>query len=195
MTTFEGELIVYAAMAALVMGSFGVALLQKNKRDALLDAQAGKRGGEFVKGGLFRRSEARLPCKGNTLIVYCIPGSRNRPAHTIASLRVETVMLPALDILRNDLAQKIMGAFGRERILMNDEEFDRKVIVRGEDPLLARRILTNDMQQRFLDPALRALELRVSQQNIQVKMSSIPANEETFDCFIDTVFAVLQRLV
>ncbi|MBV6396188.1 MAG: hypothetical protein HFACDABA_01781 [Anaerolineales bacterium] len=195
MTTFEGDLIIYAAMALLVMISLGAAALQKNKRDALLAAQAEKRGGTFAKRGLFRHSEARLPCKGNTLIVYCMPGSRNSPARTIATLHVETMILPAFDILRNDLTQKIMGAFGRERILLNDEEFDRKCIVRSEDPFLAQRILTSDMQRRFLDPTLRSLELRVSRQNVQVKMLSIPSNEETFDYFIDTVFVLLQKIV
>ena len=88
-----------------------------------------------------------------------------------------------------------MGAFGKERILLNDEEFDRKCIVRSEDPFLPQRILSSDMQQRFLGQTLRSLELRVSAQNVQVKMLTIPTNEETFDYFIETILAILQKLL
>lgn len=191
----SSDIFFYLIFAVMLLVSLGVAFFQQSKRKELLANQANKRGGELVKGGLFRRSELRLPYKGNTVVIYCVPGSRNSPSRTIATLRTETVMLPTLDILRNDLTQKLMGAFGKERILMNDEEFDRKCIVRSEDPLLPQRILSGDMPQRFLGQTLRSLELRVSQQNIQVKMLTIPSNEETFDYFIDTVFAILQKIV
>lgn len=195
MTTFNGDLVIYVFMGAMIMLSIGIAFFQQSKRNELLADQAAKRGGELAKDGFLRRSELRLPYKGNKLIIYFMPGSKNSPSRTIATLRTETVMLPTLDILRNDLTQKLMGAFGKERILINNEEFDRKCIVRSEDPFLPTRILSNDIQQRFLGQTLRSLELRVSQQNIQVKMLTIPSNEETLDYFIDTVFAILQKIL
>lgn len=195
MTTFNSDLVIYAFMGVMIVFSIGIAFFQQSKRNDLLADQADKRGGELVKGGLFRRSELRLPYKGNTLIIYFMPGSKNSPSRTIATLRTENAMLPTLDILRNDLTQKIMGSFGKERILMNDDEFDRKCVVRSEDPLLPQRILTNGMQQRFLGQTLRSLELRVSQQNVQVKMLAIPRDEETLDYFIDTVVTILQKIL
>lgn len=65
----------------------------------------------------------------------------------------------------------------------------------SEDPFLPQRILPGDLQQRFLDRSLRSLELRVSPQNVQVKILAIPRNEETFDHFIDTILAILQKLL
>jgi len=195
MSSFIGDYLIFVFMGAMLILTIGITIFKQTKHNELLANQADKRGGELVKGGLLRRTELRLPYKGNTLIIYFMPGSKNSPSRTIATLRTETMMLPTLDIQRNDLTQKLLGAFGKERILMNDEEFDRKCIVRSEDPLLPQRILTSDMQQRFLGQTLRSLEVRVSQQNVQVKMLTIPSNEETFDYFIDTVFAVLQKLL
>ena len=191
----SSDIIPYLFFGTVIAVSIGITILQQNKRDKMLANLAKKRGGGIKKGGLFRYSKLRLPYKGNTLIIDSLPGTTHGSSRTIATLRTETAMLPTLDILRNNLTQKIIGSFGKERILMNDEEFDRKCIVRSEDPLLPQRILTSDMQQRFLGKTLPSLELRVSQQNVQVKMLSIPGDEETFDYFIDTVFAILQKIL
>ena len=195
MISFDSEYLVFLFMGALFMISIGFAFFQQTKRDELLANQADKRGGEFVKGSLTRHSILRLPYKGNVVVIYSRPGSKNSSPRTIASMRPNDITLPTIDILRNDLTQKIMGAFGKERILLNDEEFDRQCIVRSEDPFLPQRILLGDLQQRFLDRTLRSLELRVSAQNVEVKMLTIPGNEETFDYFIDTVFAILQKIL
>ena len=182
-------------MGVVLLFGVGIAFIQQNKRNEIFANQADKRGGEFVKGTLFRRSELRLPYKGNVLVVYSLPGGKNRAPRTIATLHLEQPALPTMDVLRNDLAQKIMGALGRERVLLNDEEFDRQCVVRSEDPYLPQRILSADLRGRFLDRSLHLLELRVSAQNVQVKILTIPSDEASFAYFIDTALAILQKLL
>jgi hypothetical protein len=195
MTSFDSDSLLLLFMGAVFIISIGFAIFQRSKRDELLANQAVKRGAEFVKGSLTRHSILHLPYKGNVVVIYSRPGSRNSSPRTIASMRPNGMTLPTIEVLRNDVTQKIMGAFGKERILLNDEEFDRRCIVRSDDPFLPQRILLGDLQQRFLDRTLRSLELRVSAQNVEVKMLAIPRDEESFDYFIDTVFAILQKIL
>ena len=75
------------------------------------------------------------------------------------------------------------------------EEFDQKVVVRGEDQYMIQRLLTADVKQRLVDPSLRALEVRIKPQEVRVTMQSIPSNEEGYDAFIDTVMAILQTIL
>lgn len=190
-----GTIFTLIVIGASILFGLWAGIAQRNKRRDLFAAQAAKRGGEVVTGGILQRLELRLPYKGYTLVIYSRPGSRNSPPRTVATLRPEGVLLPTLDILRNDLVQRITGAFGRERILLDDEEFNKHIVIRGDDQLLARRILTPEMQRRFLDRTLRSLEARISQQNVQIKMMVVVTTNEVLDYFIDTTFAILQKIL
>ena len=179
---------------ALLVVVIVVSAYQNKRRKEMLAQQAEKRGGEFSDGGFWSRSELRLPYKGNTILIYSIPGGKNRPPYTYAEMKSSAPTLPTLDVLRNNLSQKIMGAFGKERILLDDEEFDRQCVVRGEDELAARRILTASVRNRFTDGSLRTLEVKMNPKEIKFIMQSIPSNEEEYDNFIDAVFLVIKNL-
>ncbi len=174
--------------------AIAASMAQNKKRGAILTAQAEKRNGEVRRTGL-GRWELRLPVKGQTVLIYSVPGSRYSPPRTLAVLKSDTVMLPVIDITRNNISQKIMAAFGRERAITNDEDFDKEMVVRGEDQYMIQRLLTADLKQRLMSRSLRGLEVKIKPQEVRVTMLTIPANEEGFDEFIDTVLAILQNIL
>jgi hypothetical protein len=188
---FSLAIVLVIALIAIVASVY-----QSRRRKEMLTRQAEKRNGELAKSGFLRRWELRLPYKGNTVIISSVPGSRYSPPKTIAAMKDDTARLSTIEIMRNDIGQKIMEKFGKERILTNDEEFDKQYAVRGEDPFLAQRLLTAELRPKLLEySGMRSLQIKITPQEMCVTMFSIPSNDETYDNFIDTVFSILQKVL
>jgi hypothetical protein len=190
----EDAMIVSVILIVTLLSVVG-AVYQSRRRGEMLARQAEKRNGEVTKSGFLGRRELHLPIKGSTLLVYSIPGSRYSPPKTFAILKSDSLHLPPIEITRNGVGQKLLGAFGRERILVNDEEFDRQFVVRGEDPFTAQRLLTADIRQRFMDRSMRSLQVKITSQEVRVTILTIPSNDDAYDNFIDTVFSILQKIL
>jgi len=186
--------IIFIMLALIVLG-LAIGLFQSKKRGEILTLEAEKRGGEFSKSSLFGRQELRLPFKGNTVLIYSVPGSRYSPPRTYATLKSDTINLPAIGIAPNSVSQKLIGAFGKERYLTNDEEFDKKIVVRGDDPFALQRLLGTDVKQKLTDGSLRNLEVKFKPHEFQFTIQAIPSNEDGYDNFIDTALLLLQKVM
>ena len=166
-------------------------------RDEMLARQAEKRGGEFsrgVLGGWGSSSELRLPFKGNIVRIYSVQGGKNRSPQTCSEMKFSTPTLTNLEVWRNDPSQKIIDMFGKERIMTDDEEFDRLYVIRGDDPLVARRVFAPALRQRLTEQGVRAQYVRINPTLFKISILGIPNSEEDYDIFIDTVFLALKNL-
>ena len=187
--------ILFIVVAFLLVGVI-FAVYQNKRRRELLTNQAEKRNGELTKSGFMGRWELRLPYKGNTLVIYSVPGSRYSPPKTYAILKDDSARLPTISIGRSGLGQKIMDKFGKERLLTNDEEFDRQFVIRSEDPFMAQRMLTAELRPKLIERSgMRSLQIKISPQEMRVTTFSIPSNEDDYDNFIDTAFLILKNIL
>jgi hypothetical protein len=184
-------IVLVSALIAIV-----VSVYQTRRRKEILTQQAEKRNGELAKSGFLGRWELRLPYKGNTLVIYSVPGSKYSPPKTFAILKDDSARLPTISIGRSGLGQKIMDKFGKERLLTNDEEFDRQFVVRSEDPFIAQRMLTAELRPKLIERSgMRSLHIKITPQEMRVTTFSIPSNEDDYDNFIDTAFLILKNIL
>lgn len=172
-----------------------VGVYQNRQHLAILNAQAEKRGGEVVRNNIFSRAELHLPFKGITIKVFALPGNRYSPPRMLATVRSDSALFPAINVLRNTPMQKLLGSFGRERILTGDEEFDKRCVVRADDSYTVQRLLTPTVRLCFLDPFLRSLELKASPQSIQIQIYSYSKDDEAYDHFIEAALTILQGIL
>ena len=191
----SNDILMLLFVLTVVVIAIVVSVYQTKKRGDLLRGQAEKRNGTVTKRSFLGRWELRLPFQDSSVLIYSVPGSRYSPPRTYAILKLDSPRLPTIEIMHNGLAQKLFNALGRERILTNDEEFDRQIVVRGEDQYSAQRLLTADLKQRIVDRSLRALDVKIIPQEVRVTIQAIPSNEEGYDNFIDLVFLILQKIL
>ena len=191
----EADLIV-AAFVILVWGAvFGFLFFRSKAHEDRLTFQAEKRGGTFVKGGLFKQAELRIPFKEWTVVISPIPGSRYRSSRTVAQVRVDAPRLPIILMERNYLLQKILAAFGRERLLTGDEEFDHRWVMRTSDTLAAHKLVTAEFKEKLEERILRTLVVKIQPLELSLIIVAIPSNDEEYDIFIETIFLILRKFL
>jgi len=191
----SSDLIVAAFFAIILSVVLGIAYIQNKARGERLARQAEKRGGEIVKGNLFRLAELRIPVKDVVIAIRTAPGSKYSPPKTIAQVKLDSPRLPAVRFLRNDLMQKALTAFGKERLLTGDEEFDSRWVVQADDPFIIHKLVTAEFKSRLAERVLRSLDIRIQPQEASFTIITIPSDDEGYDNFIDTVVLVLQKFL
>jgi len=189
------DLIVAAFVAVIVIIVVSIATIQTKARDERLMRQAEKRGGEIRKGSLFRLTELLVPFKDVVIAIRTVPGSKHSPPKTIAQVKLDSPRLPTVRILRNDLLQKALTAFGKERLLTGDDEFDSQWIVQADDAFTVNKLVTAEFKSRLAERMLRSLDIRIQPQEVSLTIMSVPSNDESYDIFIDTVVLVLQKIL
>ncbi len=170
-----------------------IGIAQRKKREEMLTRQAEKRGGQVARPGLFRRTKLLLPYQGETLQIYSIPGSRDRPPRTVAQVQCDSPRFPEIRIAQNNLWRKFQGLLGKERILTGDDEFDSKFVMITEDQYWILRFLTDDFKKALLHSPFRSMDINIKPQDFRVTVMSIPRSDEEYDLFIDTVLSILQK--
>jgi hypothetical protein len=113
----------------------------------------------------------------------------------VAQVNLTAPRLPALHLVHNGLWQKMMGAFGRERALTGDEEFDSQWAIRSDDRLAAHKLSSPDLKDKLSDRIFRHLNLRLEPQQMNMTTLAIPSDEEQLNRFIDTAILVLQKFL
>lgn len=189
------DLIIAAFVAIIVMIVLGIAYIQTKARDERLMRQAEKRGGEIRKGSLFRLTELRIPFKDAVIVIHTVPGSKHSPPKTIAQVKLDSPRLPIVRILRNDLLQKALTTFGKERLQTGDDEFDSQWIVQADDAFIVNKLITAEFKSRLAERMLRSLDVRIQPQEVSFTIMSVPSDDESYDIFIDTVVLVLQKIL
>lgn len=184
---------VFITLTLLIVVS--VVYFQHKTRKERLAHQAMKRAGEIRKGGFFKPAELWIPFKETVIVIRTMPGSKYSPPRTVAEVKLDLPRLPAIRILRNDLWQKTLTKFGRERFPTGDDEFDGKWIVQADDPFMAQKLITAEFKARLGERILRSLDIRIQPQQVSFTITAIPSDDEGFDHFIDTVVFVLHKIL
>ncbi len=189
------DLIMGVLVTGILIFAVILAYLQSRNRGKRLAFQAGKRGGEIHKGGLFSMSELWIPFKDIVIVIRPVPGSRYSSPKTIAQVKLGSPRLPPIRIQRNDLWQKTLTAFGRERLSTGDEEFDSRWVTRVDDPLTVQKIVTVELKARLTERILQSLSIFIQPEEATFTIRTIPSNDEGYDQFIDTVLSVLKIIL
>jgi hypothetical protein len=188
------ELYIFVFFAVIVAIILAAAAIQSRKQEVLLTRQAEKRGGQVEAGGLFGRTNLLLTYNGIPIQIYSIPGGKSRPPRTVAESKLDSPRFPSLRIARNSLWQKMLGAFGKERILSGNEEFDNKFVVTGEDTSAAHKATADDVKAKLLEFPFHSLYIDIQPLVLRVSIQSIPRDDDGYDQFIDIVNLVLQKI-
>jgi len=189
------EVLLVLVLFAVFGSVMAFAVLQSRAQSARLTRQAEKRGGEIHKDAFWKPSELRLPFKDSIIAIRVIPGSRYSSPKTVAQVKLDSPRLPALRLTRSSLLQKMLAAFGRERLLTGDEEFDRLWTLTTEDRFAAQKLATPDFKAQLEQRLFRSLVMDVSPQEFSFTIGVIPSNDEALDVFIDTVILVLNKFL
>ena len=173
---------------AIVMAiGLAAAAIHSGKQTAPLTRQAEKRGGQLEAGGFLGRTDLLLTYNGIPIRVYSIPGGKNRPPNTGAESKQDSPRFPTLRDVRNFLLQKMLGVFGKERLLTGNEEFDDHFVVTGENPSTAHRVIPDDLKAKLPEFPFHSLAIDIGPQVLRVSIRSIPQDDEGYDQFIDIV--------
>lgn len=191
----EANLMVLAFVVLLMIVALGFAYLRSRAYENRLALQAEKRGGKFEKSGLLKQARIQIPYKEWQVVVYSTPGSRYSPPKTIAQVKVDTPRLPAIQLERNYLLQKILAAFGRERLLTGDEDFDRRWVVRASDTMMVYKLVTPELKAKLEERILRSLGVNIQPMELSLTITTIPSSEEEYDIFIETTMLVLRKFL
>ena len=191
----EANLMVLAFVVLLMIVALGFAYLRSRAYENRLALQAEKRGGKFEKSGLLKQARIQIPYKEWQVVVYSTPGSRYSPPKTIAQVKVDTPRLPVIQLERNYLLQKILAAFGRERLLTGDEDFDRRWVVRASDTMMVHKLVTPELKAKLEERILRSLGVNIQPMELSLTITTIPSSEEEYDIFIETTMLVLRKFL
>ena len=191
----EANLMVLAFVVLLMIVALGFAYLRSRAYENRLALQAEKRGGKFEKSGLLKQARIQIPYKEWQVVVYSTPGSRYSPPKTIAQVKVDTPRLPVIQLERNYLLQKILAAFGRDRLLTGDEDFDRRWVVRASDTMMVHKLVTPELKARLEERILRSLGVNIQPMELSLTITTIPSSEEEYDIFIETTMLVLRKFL
>jgi hypothetical protein len=191
----EANLIVLAFVILLMMAVMGFAYFRNRAYENRLALQAEKRGGKFEKSGLLKQARIQIPYKDWQVVIYSTPGSRYSPPKTIAQVKLDAPRLPVIQLERNYLLQKILAAFGRERLLTGDEDFDRRWVVRASDTLAVHKLVTPELKAGLEERILRSLVVNIQPLELSLTIAAIPSSEEEYDIFIETTMLVLRKFL
>lgn len=191
----NADLIVVAFAILVWVAVLGFAVLRSKAHEKRLALQAEKRGGKFEKGGLLKQSRIQIPYKEWQVVVYSTPGSRYSPPKTIAQVKLDAPRLPILQLQRNNLLHKILAAFGRERLLTGDEDFDRRWLIQTPDPLTLHKLVTPELKAKLEERILRSLVINIQPMELSLTIATIPSSEEAYDTFIETTMLVLRKFL
>ena len=191
----EANLMVLAFVVLLMIVALGFAYLRSRAYENRLALQAEKRGGKFEKSGLLKQARIQIPYKEWQVVVYSTPGSRYSTPKTIAQVKVDTPRLPVIQLERNYLLQKILVAFGRERLLTGDEDFDRRWVVRASDTMMVHKLVTPELKAKLEERILRSLGVNIQPMELSLTITTIPSSEEEYDIFIETTMLVLRKFL
>ena len=186
------DLIMGVLITGILIFAVILVYLQSRNRGKRLAFQAEKRGGEIHKGGLFSMSELRIPFKDIMIVIRSVPGSKYSSPKTIAQVKLDSPRLPPIRIQRNDLWQKALTAFGRERLSTGDEEFDSRWVTWVDDPSTVQKIVTLELKARLAERILQSLSIFIQPKEATFTIRAIPSNDKGYDQFIDTVLSVLK---
>jgi hypothetical protein len=189
----ESTLIIIAIMGLLVI-AMAALVVSNRKFQERLENQASKRGGIVESNGWLSPKKVVFQNKGQRVEIFSVPGSRYNPPRTVAQVILEAARLNSLRLRRNDLMQKLLVKFGRERLTTGDEEFDARWLVETASPALAAKLLTSDLKMRMAERMFRTCELKIEPQTVTLSILSIPRNDEEYDSFIDTALLVLRNI-
>ncbi|RJP55025.1 MAG: hypothetical protein C4583_01315 [Anaerolineaceae bacterium] len=191
----EANLIVLAFVLILMAAVIGFTYFRSRAHENRLALQAEKRGGKFEKSGLLKQARIQIPYKEWQVVIYSTPGSRYSPPKTIAQVKVDSPRLPVIQLERNYLLQKILAAFGRERLLTGDDDFDRRWLVRAADTLTIHKLVTPELKAKLEERILRSLVMRIQPLELLLTIATIPSSEEEYDIFIETTMLVLRKFL
>lgn len=182
-------------MLLLMVGAVTFGVMQSKKRDEWMENAAQQRGGQIRKGGFFKVTEALIPYKDETIVLHMEPGSKHSSPKTVATANVKSPQLPTLRLVHNGLWQKMMGSFGKERVMTGDEDFDNEWVIRSTDEAAARKLAGADLKVNFSDRIFRNLDLKLEPKQMNMTALAIPSNEDQFNLFIDTAILVLKKFL
>jgi hypothetical protein len=189
------DYIIFIFMALVLVIGIWLQWLDAQKRNALLEQEAARRGGQVVKGAFLSASKLSLPQRGETLEIFMTPGSRYRPAQTHAQFKPQQLSLSEFRLVENNLFRRLTASTSRDRILTQDEAFDRRyVLIARDNSLLATRIAQGPVRERILRSNFRSLEVKIKPDSFAMTISSIPRDEDEFDNFIETALLIVQYL-
>ena len=189
------DLIIGVFVTGIVIFAVVLVYLQNRNRGKRLAFQAVKRGGEIHKGGLFSVSELWIPFKDIMIVIRPVPGSKYSPPKTVAQVKLNSPRLSPIRIQRNDLWQKALTAFGRERLSTGDDEFDSRWVTQADNPSIVPKIITAEFKVRLTERILQSLSIIIQPKEATFTIRTIPSDDDGYNQFIDTVLSVLKTIL
>jgi hypothetical protein len=191
----SGDTLIILFLVGTVLLTLGLTYWRNQRLKAVFEEQAAKRGGRVEGGSFLYTPQLYLPVNAREVRIFCFPGSRNRPAKTTAEITsTSAAEFPKIKIGRNNLFQKALTAFGRERWLSGDEEFDQNFTVQGEDEASLRRLLTPPNQRNLLEWAGKNPSLEIGPGTFKLTILRMLKQPEEYDQFIEMASALLRAL-
>lgn len=185
----------FLLISAIIFIGIVVARIRSRKTYKILTNQAQKRTGKITGNGFFGHMEMQLPMQDKTVVIRLGPGSGNTPPRTSAQVRIEDSIIPKMRITHNNFWSELEDKWKNNRILTNNEEFDNKFFITGEDSHRISRLLTDDLKTKTLDPFFDSMDIWFESDELCIMVGFIPKNEEEFDIFLDTVELFLRNFL
>ena len=185
----------FLLISALIFIGIILARIRSRKTYKTLTNQAEKRTGKITGNGFFGHMEMQLPMQDKTVVIRLGPGSGNTPPRTSAQVRIEDSIIPKMRITHNNFWSELEGKWKNNHILTNNEEFDNKFFITGEDSYRISKLLTDDLKTKALDPFFDSMDIWFESDELCIMIGFIPKNEEEFDIFLDTVELFLRNFL
>jgi hypothetical protein len=188
------DLIIPIIFFVLIAITILTTYFQKKKLDGILQTQADKHNGYLESSSFLLPTRLILPIGEQALNVYYVPGGRRNSAKTVAELTGTFGPFPQISVRRNTLFQKTLEAFGKERFLIGNEEFDKMFVVSAQDENAARQILSMDIQRNLLEMTSKIPYIEIDAQLFRFMVMHVLKDNDSYDVFIDTALAIWKKL-
>ena len=159
----------------------------------LMEQQALKRNGTVV--GSFLLPVLKFSYRALPVVVTCVPKSKYRQAKTEASI---TLLKPAsanLIIAKESVATRLGKALGASDVQLGSDEFDQEFLIKTQDELFARNMLTFTLQQKLLEMKQEKPRISIEGTWLAVQVPRVVKTEEGYDHLFDLTFAVVDRFL
>lgn len=184
----------YLLLGPMLLYALWTSLAGAQQRKCLLERQAARRGGKFLKGSWLEWPRLRLACQGEEVDILLTPRNRYRPAQTRAEFKPQGILLSECRLVDNRRLKRRDAQM--RRIATQDEAFDaRYSLLAADDPLMVFRLAQTPTRERLLAFDFPWLEIQTHPDGFEMSMAHIPLNDEDLDDFIETVLLVVRMLV
>jgi len=179
----EGTIFLVTAVGIMLAGlaAYFVYIGKKQKKYLeLIHKEADKRGGEVKGGSVITEPKLKFYLGSDTVKLHTVNGRYS--VTTYITLIFDREINLKMNIHKTMPISKLGKALGLKDIELGDQDFDEKIVVKGNDEGKIRQILSFDIRQKLLSSILKFnLSFNLSNSKISVIFYDYLRSEEDFD--------------